>query len=54
MYLNMTIESAFEVIVRTAKRFDKIKYLDNSTVKKLMALSEDDFQIEYKKIISNM
>ncbi|MEM7725386.1 MAG: hypothetical protein AAF208_03315 [Cyanobacteria bacterium P01_A01_bin.45] len=50
----MAIETASEVILRTAQRFDKIKHLDDTTVKRLMGLSEDDFKIEYKKLTSNM
>ncbi|MGJ5672455.1 MAG: hypothetical protein ACR9NN_02345 [Nostochopsis sp.] len=43
-------ETAAQILVRTAQRWYSIRHLDSDTRKRLMALSEEDFQVEYKKL----
>ncbi len=44
------METAGQILLRTALRYDRIKHLDLDTKKALMALPEDDFTHEFAQI----
>lgn len=44
-------QTSAQILLRTAKRFYKIRHLELETVKHLMAMSEADFEREYVKVI---
>lgn len=46
----MPQETFAQIILRTCKRFDKIKHLPRDLRKHLMALSEEDFKAEFANI----
>ncbi len=47
----MRQETVAEIILRTCERFDKIKHLSQQEKKHLMALSEEDFKLEFKFVL---
>ena len=46
----MSTETVAEIILRTCDRYAKIQHLPLDEKKYLMALSEEDFKSEFKKI----
>ncbi|MEC4817742.1 MAG: hypothetical protein SAK29_31385 [Scytonema sp. PMC 1069.18] len=45
-------ETAAQILLRTALRFYKIRDLEMPEIKRLMALSEEDFEQEFSKMES--
>ncbi len=46
----MQPETAAQALLRTAQRYYKIRHLDSTTRKQLMALTQKEFDDEYKKL----
>ena len=44
----MRQETVAEIILRTCERFDKIKHLPQEEKRHLMALTEEDFKLEFQ------
>ncbi|MDZ7963299.1 MAG: hypothetical protein RMY34_36525 [Aulosira sp. DedQUE10] len=45
-------ETAAQILLRTALRFHKIRDLEMPEIKRLMALSEEDFESEFSSLES--
>jgi hypothetical protein len=45
-------ETAAQILLRTALRFDKIRDLEMPEIKRLMALNEKDFEREFSRMQS--
>ncbi|BAY29753.1 hypothetical protein NIES2107_15970 [Nostoc carneum NIES-2107] len=45
-------ETAAQILLRTALRFHKIRDLEMPEIKRLMALSEEEFEIEFSRMES--
>lgn len=45
-------ETAAQILLRTALRFSKISDLEMPEIKRLMALSEEDFESEFSRMES--
>ncbi len=45
-------ETAAQILLRTALRFYKIRDLEMPEIKRLMVLSEEEFEHEYAKMLS--
>ncbi|BAZ65546.1 MAG: hypothetical protein KME28_13165 [Pelatocladus maniniholoensis HA4357-MV3] len=44
-------ETAAQILVRTAQRWYSIRHLDSDTRKRLMAMTEEEFKVEYEKLV---
>ena len=47
----MRQETVAEIILRTCERFDKIKHLPQEKKRHLMALSEEDFKLQFQFVL---
>ncbi|MBR8835538.1 MAG: hypothetical protein DSM106950_16360 [Stigonema ocellatum SAG 48.90 = DSM 106950] len=46
----MQQETAAQILLRTALRYYKIRHLESATRKRLMALTQEEFEDEYQKL----
>ena len=44
-------ETATQVLIRVSKKWYRIRYLDPDTRKRLMSLSEEEFEIELQGLL---
>jgi hypothetical protein len=46
----MQQETAAQILLRTAQRWYTIRHLDSATRKRLMAMTQEEFEAEFEKL----